>query len=466
MTLVLGALVIVLPLLMGHRTPHTLTLSGLVLVLGALLVTSVGLWGRAGSTLPVPERSWWLFALVLTAGVVLQTIPSAMLAQSLGPYPETFWNHSESSPAQWSPNPAATLRGWATFIALFFIAWLAGALSSGLRNWLWLTIVAFALLQAVYGLLSHATGSDTIFGLWSRNNSGVVHGSFSNRNLFAAYLALTWPLAVMIWWRKSIPLLRKIPFELRVAASVISGGLIGAALLGSASRLGSAAGLAGLLIGLILWAWYRASNDRPIAVWPMVLATGAALIAAIWYGLTPLAERLAVTSVEEGRIDVYAQIITEFPSYWWLTGIGLGGFEAVFKQIQPGHINAWYDYAHNDLLQWLLEMGLIGAGLLIAVLAAITRNRSLNSERVPLYAGLIALALVGLGDFSWHIPGTQIVLAIYLGVVLQPDRRQNKSIVRQRPKYTRSAAAVKTRQAIGGNCQSIQQKGVIYGNGN
>ena len=450
---------------MGHRTPHTLTLSGLVLVLGALLATSVGLMGRADSVLPVPGRNWWIFALLLTAWVMLQAAPSDMLAQTLGPYPETVWNHSESSPAQWSPNPAATLRGWSTFIALFFIAWLAGALSSELRNWLWLTIVGFALFQAMYGLFSHANGSDTIFGIWSRNNAGVVHGSFSNRNLFAAYLALTWPLAVMIWWRRSTPVLSKIPFELRVTASVISGAIIGAALLGSASRLGSAAGLAGLVIGLILWAWYRMSKDRPVAVWPMIIATGAALIAATWYGLTPLAERLAVTSIEEGRLEIYTRIITELPSYWWLTGIGLGGFEAVFKQIQPGHINAWYDYAHNDLLQWLLEMGLVGAGLLMAVLLTIARNRSLNSERVPLYAGLIALALIGLGDFSWHIPGTQIVLAIYLGVVLQPDQNQNKPIVRQQPKNLRSTAA-NTQLLTSGNYLSTRQQGAIYGNGN
>ena len=431
-TLVLAAMIIVLPLLMGHRTPHSLTLSGLVLVLGALLSASIGLLGRTDSALPAPDRSWWLFAWLLTILVILQTLPSTMLAQSIGPYPEAIWHNSEAAPAQWSPNPAATLRGWSAFIALFFIAWLAGALSFRLRNWIWLTIVACALLQAVYGLLAHAGGSETIFGIWSRNNPGVAHGSFSNRNLFAAYLALTWPLAVTIWWRRSIPMLNKMPYELRVAASVISGGIIGAALLASASRLGSAAGLTGLLIGLMLWAYYRNSNNRPIAVWPMLLTTAAALIAAIWYGLTPLAERLTVTSIEQGRFEVYTRMITELPAHWWLTGIGLGGFEAVFKQIQPGHIGAWYDYAHNDLLQWLLEMGLVGAGLLLTVLVAVVRYRSLDSERVPLYAGLAALALIGLGDFSWHIPGTQIVLAIYLGIVLRPKHVQNEQVTQPR----------------------------------
>ena len=108
---------------------------------------------------------------------------------------------------------------------------------------------------------------------------------------------------------------------------------------------------------------------------------------------------------------------------WWLWGVGLGGFEAVFKQVQPGDMGGWYDYAHNDLLQWLLEMGLVGAGLLAAAAVALVRNARLNRETIPLYAGLVAQVLVALGDFSWHIPATQLVLAMYIGVLVAPEKR-------------------------------------------
>ncbi len=430
-TLLLIALVVTLPLMMGHRTPSTLTASGLVLVLGAGLTALVsmlgGLQNFSADRRRVLPLGWWLFALAMTLWVVLQVLPLSALAQALGPYPDVLWNQTESTPAQWSPNPAASLRGWSTFFALFLIAWLAGTLHSAQRDVLWLAIVAVGLLQALYGLYAHASGSDSVLGIWSRNNPDFVHGTFSNRNLFAAYLALIWPLAIAIWWRRSIGLLSRMPFELRVAASVISGAMIGAALLGSASRLGSAAGIAGLLMAFLLWTRYRAKRTRAVVFWPLLLVALAILVAATWYGLTPLAERLAVTSIErEGRLVVLSQVISQVPIQWWLTGIGLGGFEAVFKQFQPGDLTGWYDYAHNDLLQWLVEMGLVGAGLLIAVLVTLVRNFKLSSERLPLYAGLIALALVGLGDFSWHIPGTQVVLAIYLGVVLQPPHGHSR----------------------------------------
>jgi len=423
--LLLTTLVLLLPLMMGNRTPATLTASGLVLVLGGLGAWLIGFmpWpnGRPMRGLPA---AWLTFAAVLTLMVLLQVLPMEPLARAFGAYPEALWQ-GELRPGQWSPNPNAGLRAWATFMALLVIAWTAARLRTEHRGLLWLVIAGSALFQATYGLMTHATGSETVLGLWPRNNPDYVHGSFSNRNLYAGYLALTWPLAVAIWWRHSTPGIRKLPFELRVAGSVISGAIIGAALLGSASRLGSAAGLGGMLVALVLWTRYR-SHLSKAAIWPIYLTAFAALIAATWYGLTPLAERLAVTSVEEGRFEVYGLMLTQLEPRWWLTGVGLGGFEAVFRQVQPADMGGWYDYAHNDVLQWLLEMGLVGLLLLLAVAVALVRNARLERETIPIYAGLAALMLVALGDFSWHIPATQVVLATFVGFILAPRVRSNE----------------------------------------
>jgi len=421
----LMTLVLLLPLMMGNRTPATLTASGLVLVLGGLGAWLIGFmpWpnGRPMRGLPA---AWLTFAAVLTLMVLLQVLPMEPLARAFGAYPEALWQ-GELRPGQWSPNPNAGLRAWATFMALLVIAWTAARLRTEHRGLLWLVIAGSALFQATYGLMMHAAGSETVLGLWPRNNPDYVHGSFSNRNLYAGYLALTWPLAVAIWWRHSTPGIRKLPFELRVAGSVISGAIIGAALLGSASRLGSAAGLGGMLVALVLWTRYR-SHLSKAAIWPIYLTAFAALIAATWYGLTPLAERLAVTSVEEGRFEVYGLMLTQLEPRWWLTGVGLGGFEAVFRQVQPADMGGWYDYAHNDVLQWLLEMGLVGLLLLLAVAVALVRNARLERETIPIYAGLAALMLVALGDFSWHIPATQVVLATFVGFILAPRVRSNE----------------------------------------
>ena len=419
---VLALLVLVLPLMMGHRTPETLTNSGLVLVVGACLAVLFSGWkGSAEQGLPMPSRGWWIFFAILTVTVLLQVLPVRALAFWFGPYPDALWQHPEFEPGFWSPHPAWTIRAWAVFAALFAIAWMAGSLKLRQRNWLYLAIVVMAVFQGLYGLTSHAAGATSIFGIWERHNVDFVHGSFSNRNLYAGYLALTWPLVVAIWWIRDVPLLARLPMELRIAGSVICGAIIGAALMGSASRLGSMAGVVGMITALLLWTRYS-GHLRGMAVWPVWLAAFAAFLFATWYGLAPLTDRLSISTMEEIRFEVYGLMFSEVPAKWWLTGVGLGGFEAVFRQIQPGHIGGWWDYAHNDLLQWLLEMGLVGLVLLAMVIGAIIRHAAMRRERIPLYAGLAALCIVALGDFSWHIPGTQVVLAIYIGILVRPTQ--------------------------------------------
>ena len=424
-TIVLAGLVLTLPLMMGQRTAATLSASLLVLV----WMTTVAAAGAAWSgQVQRPPRGWLIFAAVLTGLVALQVMPLRSLAAVFGPYPDKLWQQPGFSPLAWSPDVGASLRGWAAFIALFTIAWLAASMPRQMRMWLWLAIVAMALFQGLYGLLAHATGSESILGIWDRNNPRFVHGTFSNRNLYAAYLALTWPLAVGIWYMRKVPGLSRLPLEVRIAGSLISAAIIGAAMLGSASRLGSSAGVGGILLALLLWGRHR-QMIHGASAWPAYAAAAAALLAATWYGLTPLATRLLATSGEEVRLEVVAIAMSEFPLAWWLHGVGLGGFEAVFKQFQPPHISGWFDYMHNDLLQWLIETGLVGLGLLLAVIAALWRTARLSTERVALYAGLGALSIVALGDFSWHIPATQVVAALFLGTLLaqpRPNQRRHQ----------------------------------------
>ncbi|MFU8832891.1 MAG: O-antigen ligase family protein [Wenzhouxiangella sp.] len=420
-TLLLATLVLFLPLMMGHRTPMTLTASLALMVWLSLLAAFVA---SGPARLPLPPTSWLLFAGLFSLAVLLQIVPGTPLTQWFGPYPPALLQ-GDFQVRTWSPDPGASLRGWAAFIALFTVAWLTSQLPHRQRYALWLVVVAMALFQALYGLLSHATGAESIFGIWERNNPGFVHGSFSNRNLFAANLALCWPLAVGVWFIRGMPLIGRLPGELRLTGSIICGAIIGAAMLGSASRMGAAAGVFGMLVALMLWIRHqRQMTDA--SIWPFVLAMLAAMVAA-WYGLMPLAERLLATSGEEARLETAIIMLRDMPSRWWLHGVGLGGFEAVFKQVQPADMGSWWDYAHNDLLQFVLEMGVVGIILIGMVGAAIWKNAALRMERIPLYAGLAALCVVGIGDFSWHIPATQLLLAMYIGVLARPAPRRGAS---------------------------------------
>ncbi|MGY6553005.1 MAG: O-antigen ligase family protein [Wenzhouxiangella sp.] len=419
----LAVLVLLLPLMMGNRTPETLTAS--LLALTTLSFLALACAAGAAQTRALPW-TWLLFAGLMSLTVLLQVLPWPLLATTLGPYPDAVLAVAALQPLSWSPDPGASLRGWAAFIALFATAWLAYAMPRRLRYWLWLAVVAAALFQALYGVIALAFRWDSILGIWQRHTTSNIHGSFSNRNLFAAYMALTWPLAVAIWHVRGMPLLGRLPNELKIAGSLASASLIGAAMLGSTSRLGAAAGLFGMLVMLILWTRNR-DWVRGASLWPAYLAVAATAVVALWFGVMPLAERMLDTGADDLRFEVFLIVINEFPRAWFVHGVGLGGFEASFKQFQPAHFGGWFDYLHSDLLQWLVEMGLIGVLLLLMVLSGVIRHYRLNTERVALYSGLAALCIVALGDFSWHIPATQVVLALFLGTLLAPPRKRKRS---------------------------------------
>lgn len=418
----IAVLVLLLPLMLGARTPETLTAS--LLAMTGLSLLAVLCATLSAPTRPLP-RSWLAFAAIMTLTVLLQVLPWPALVTLLGPYPEEVLAVAEVQPLNWSPNPGATLRGWAAFVALFSLAWLAHAMPRSLRYCIWLAVVAAALFQAFYGLLAMALGWDSILGIWQRQTPQLVHGTFSGRNVFAAYMALTWPLAVAVWHVNGMPLLRRLPNALKTVGSIISAALIGAAMLASTSRLGATAGVFGMLVMLVLWSRNR-DWTQAVPVWPVLLAVLATAAATLWVGIMPLAERMIESGADDWRFVVFRLVLTEFPRAWFLHGVGLGGFEAVFKQYQTVDISMWWDYAHNDLLQWIVEMGLIGLVLLGMVLFGLMRQARLNTERVALYSGLSALGLVGLGDFSWHIPATQTVLALYLGTLLKPRKRRRR----------------------------------------
>jgi O-antigen ligase len=104
----------------------------------------------------------------------------------------------------------------------------------------------------------------------------------------------------------------------------------------------------------------------------------------------------------------------------WLLGLGMGGYETGFyrfKNVAP--LNT-VDYAHNDDMQYLVELGVIGFGMGLAVLGRCLAGMGKGLERSWVAAGawgaVAAMGLHSLVDFNLYIPGNVMVLAWILGV--------------------------------------------------
>lgn len=411
----LALLVLLLPLMLGNRLPAAFALSVSLLTLIAAVLALLNAMQPAKQPLPL---SWALWLLGFSLMCLLHWLPLPVLA-ALGPYPEELYQ-AGFVPQRWSPDGGATLLGWSVGVALFALVWTVRNLPREALRWLLAVLAVAVLFQAVYGLLEQISQSQTIFGIWERNNPRFAHGSFSNRNLYSAYLALGAVLVVGLPALGLFPGMSRWPAQLRLPLAGAAGLLVAMAIAGSASRGGFLALVVGVVVALLLW--QRAPQLpmprrlRVLLPWVViaVLATGL-----IWFGLAPVAERLVATGYD-GRLEVAVALLRETPLAWWLTGVGLGGFESTFRMMQPATQQLWYDYAHNDLLQWFFETGSFGLILLLAVGRALWRQREWDEFKLLAWPGMAAIGLVALLDFSWQIPATQVAIAILLGVLLRP----------------------------------------------
>ena len=109
----------------------------------------------------------------------------------------------------------------------------------------------------------------------------------------------------------------------------------------------------------------------------------------------------------------------------WLTGSGLGTFPYAFQRSAMYLPRKTVDYAHNDYLQWLLELGIPGATLLMGALGFVFVATIRRIHETPSHPGrMYALgALLGAGgilthawvDFPLRIPAIAALTSVLLG---------------------------------------------------
>jgi O-antigen ligase len=108
-----------------------------------------------------------------------------------------------------------------------------------------------------------------------------------------------------------------------------------------------------------------------------------------------------------------------------LTGTGPGQADLRWKGHDHG--SQLYAYVHNEYLQVAAQLGLVGLGLLVVLLVAITRTlwrARPTGQASATWAGVVAAAAafaVHSGfDFVWHLPAIVLTVALLVGLVLPP----------------------------------------------
>ena len=317
-----------------------------------------------------------------------------------------------------SATPAATLEHMLTIAGLLLVFEMVREAGGGFGAAA--PLILIGTLEGVLGVVQWQT-------------TGVVNGTYVNRNHYAGLLELCLPFALM--WGVAVVKRGGKRHESPVRPAVLACLSFGAAcvmllaVVLSLSRMGFLAVLAGLLaMGLALVAGVVSRRTR----WG--LGVGALALAVCGFVFLPtdalIGRFAALAATGEITADTRAQIwaeslamVQDYP----LLGCGLGSYESCFHKYKTVAPMQTVNFAHNDYLQLLAETGVIGFSifLLLGMLTFLSALRQSiaargGDNRYLAAACLGALTSIGLHsfvDFNLYVAANTMVLAWIAGMV-------------------------------------------------
>jgi len=158
-------------------------------------------------------------------------------------------------------------------------------------------------------------------------------------------------------------------------------------------------------------------------------------IMAVFFGNAKLIERYAETSLlrETTRFELQAFGLEQFKNFW-LFGYGSGSFGHIFKVfylIPENSSNFIADHVHNDSIELLGEIGIIGLTILSFLFITYFRKIIKNINEIKQLSRFILLSLLvltlfiqSLVDFSLHTPGIPILIVSILSIGLVNFKRE------------------------------------------
>jgi tetratricopeptide (TPR) repeat protein len=316
------------------------------------------------------------------------------------------------------------------------------------------TLLITGAVMAVGGVLDYTSGGAWLAAWRGEPCPGRLCATFANPDHFGGWLAML--IALGLGWmvarapgRRREPSLRQSLSvrELREQAArrylpLLGVMVMGLALVFTLSR-GALVDVVAALVALIVMLGAVGRARRSLVL------TGLLLLAIVayggWIGFGPVLARLSTTA--EGTAARFQQYLASLPmlAEFPVLGVGLGRYVDVYMRHQPlAHQPAriFYPYAHNDVLQLAIELGVVGSILCLFVAWRIGGDlvgaHLLGRGRCPVdggegaearrndpyslgvgvgaLAGLAGLLAHSMLDFAARIPAVGFLAATLLGL--------------------------------------------------
>src|SRR5262245_16534265 len=423
-----------------------------------LIVAALACWGLA--MISARRVEWRRTALDLP----LALLSALVLVQlAIGPGPLATWALAPPPSDLTAPatlpslllvgtvSPAQTARSFRLFLAYAAVYVLVVNLVRTRRDLdrLMRTLLLVGGAVSFLALLDYLAGQAWLLGWGEAAPRTRLSGAFVNPDHFAAWLEMLICLGLgMALARSRAPDESRAAWSTRSAGErlarrslpMIAVGIMALALVFTLSRGGLVSLAAALAVLLALQgAVGRLRSSLVLVGVLLVLTTGYGA----WIGFGPLLERF--------RGDLYVSRLLQLRSSLDmlpsspLLGVGLGAYRDIYYRYQPSELlpgRMYLPFAHNDLLQLAVELGLVGTGLCLLaawrVGADLVGAHLLGRARCPVGGGdgegarrsegmsvgvglgavtaVIALCVHSAFDFGARIPANGFLAAACLGI--------------------------------------------------
>jgi len=304
-------------------------------------------------------------------------------------------------------------------------------------------LVIMGVFQAFYGMFELYNKNPRILFYKKIYGLDSVTGTFVNRNHFSGYLEMIIPLAMGLIiaridlfslsglkWRKKLLRLseKRLTTNLLIIAGIV---VMALAVIFSKSRSGVFLLVFTFVLFFELTVLYFGRVRHQQKGIKNFLKVSFLIITfiALYVGIGSVIERFALDKLlmQEGR-PVYWEKVTTIVGDYPLFGTGLGTFASVYPAYEERGQDVRLIHAHNDYLEYLSELGVLGLALLLGAIGfmvvssfLIWRVRRHPEVKGLALGGIVAIAAIlihSITDFNLHIPANMVLFTVVVSMTM------------------------------------------------
>lgn len=441
--------VLLAALLLGGASRPGLA-SDLILQLSSIPLLALALWQWSPPAPAATSQRW-----IHRVPVLLLALLAVVTAAQLIPLPPQVWRalpgretlvdtyRTLGVELPWRPISVAPAQTYASLMSLVVPASIFLAviqLDAAQRRTLTIIVLAVAAASVVLGLTQIAFGSGGSIRFYDFSNENEAIGFFANRNHYAALLYCAF-LFSAVWageaHRRFVDFGRQRPVYVAMLAGAL---ILMVALLAAQSMARSRAGLLLAIIamvGALALAFMSPRQSQGRVSITKILATvfAVASVLGAQFALYRIMQRFDIDPLQDARLH-FAQTTAEIAYKLMPFGAGLGTFEplySVYEKVENLLPNTFANRAHNDLLEFWLELGLVAMIILAAFIIWLglravavwrrTDEYSLDTSLMRASVLIVTLLMLhSLVDYPLRTGALAAVFALACGLLMPPAR--------------------------------------------